>query len=159
MIDHPSAHFVRDIVQQVIAPTLIDMNQYSEEAAFLLLGTALVESRFAALTQYGDGPARGFWQMEPATHDDIWDNYLAYRSETTRNVLETSFLMHRPPADAMCWNLRYACAMARVHYLRIPYPVPTDIRGQAQYWKDHYNTRLGAGTVGHYIEVWESVEC
>jgi hypothetical protein len=42
--------------------------------------------------------------------------------------------------------------MARVHYLRRPEPIPTDLTGQAEYWKKWYNTYLGAGTVEEYIE-------
>src|SRR5260221_162978 len=45
----------------------------------LLLGTALQESGLTYRVQLGGGPARGLFQMEPNTHDDIWDNFLKYR--------------------------------------------------------------------------------
>ena len=51
-------------------------------------------------------------------------------------------------------NDLYACAMCRIHYQRVREPLPDadDLEGQAAYWKAHYNTPLGAGTVEHFIE-------
>ena len=50
-------------------------------------------------------------------------------------------------------DLAYACAMARIHYLRKPEPLPAhdDIEGLARYWKEHYNTFLGKGTVEEFV--------
>jgi hypothetical protein len=48
----------------------------------LLLGTALTESGdMHYLHQLGNGPALGVYQMEPTTHEDIYDNYLKYKKE------------------------------------------------------------------------------
>ena len=46
--------------------------------------------------------------------------------------------------------------MCRVHYARVSEPLPEagDLDGQAHYWKDHYNTRLGKGTPSGYIQAW-----
>jgi len=44
--------------------------------------------------------------------------------------------------------------MCRIHYLRVPEPIPDTIQGQAAYWKMHYNTELGAGTPQEYILSW-----
>jgi len=52
---------------------------------------------------------------------------------------------------------RFACLMARVHYLRVSEAVPDDLRGQAGYWKRYYNTRLGKGTVEGYMEKWRAL--
>ncbi len=40
------------------------------------------------------------------------------------------------------WNLAYATAMCRVHYLRVPRPLPDAgaVRAMGEYWKRHYNT-------------------
>ena len=58
----------------IIVPTLNHLGMYSERAADLLLGTALVESKLTALKQTR-GPALGVYQIEPLTHADI-RNYL-----------------------------------------------------------------------------------
>ena len=77
-------YFHRDI----IIPTLKTMNMGGDNIAELLPGTALVESRLTWRKQMGNGPARGLYQMEIATHDDIWDNYLSYRKSLADNVLQ-----------------------------------------------------------------------
>ena len=53
-------------------------------------------------------------------------------------------------------NLYYATAMARIHYLRRPERLPSamDVEGLAQYWKDHYNTYLGAGTPEKAVKMY-----
>lgn len=57
-------------------------------------------------------------------------------------------------------NDKYACAMACVHYSRKGYgalPKAGDVAGMAKYWKKHYNTLLGAGTVEEYESNWQKV--
>lgn len=42
-------------------------------------------------------------------------------------------------------------AIARLYMLADNRPIPADVEGQAQIWKDHYNTEAGAGTVSDFI--------
>lgn len=147
-----------DVVQfktMVIRPALKAIGLHSPAAVELLLGTALQESNLQYLKQIGDGPAMGLFQMEPNTHDDIWENYLKYRGALAMDVAKLS---HVRNAEAMATDLLYAAAMCRVHYLRVPDPLPPvgDVEAQAAYWKDHYNTILGAGTTEEYVENWNA---
>lgn len=48
-----------------------------------------------------------------------------------------------------------AICMARLKYKLIPSEIPADKLGQAKYWKRHYNTEAGKGTVEKYLEKWE----
>lgn len=139
-------------LELIIEPTLEDIGLYSSAACELVLGTALQESRLTYLKQLGTGPALGVCQMEPATHDDLWDNYLYYRDKIAAAILDIG---GRDPRE-MIWNLKYAVAMCRVHYRRIraPLPVSGDLKGQAAYWKRYYNTNLGKGTTEEYINSW-----
>ena len=104
-----------------------------------------------ALRQDG-GPALGLWQMEPGTHQDIWNNFLMYRAELTRRLQSTCRMDAPFYPEQLVWNLRYACAMARVHYMRVPDSIPEGLEGQAAYWKQWYNTPRGRGTVEHYMK-------
>jgi len=115
----------------------------------LLLGTAIQESRLLYLRQLGSGPALGLWQMEPATHDDIWANYLRYHPDLAAKVEALSCRLWPIGATQMQGNLYYACAMARCLYFRVPdlLPAAGNVKGLVGYWKSHYNTPLGAGTV------------
>lgn len=140
----------------VIGPTLQRLGLWSESAEELLLGTALVESGLKSRVQLAGGPARGLFQMEPRTHDDIWDNFLAGRPSLARGV----GAIHPRDAAALENNDSYACAMARVHYLRVPEALPTagDSDRMAAYWKTYYNTSHGAGKVTDYLRAWEAAK-
>ena len=141
---------LRDLV---IRPTLQRLAIWSDAAEELVLGTAIQESGLQYLQQLGGGPARGLWQMEPATHNDIWQNFLHFRTKLGLNVLGP---YTRPDPTRLVWDLAYACSMCRILYLRCSDPLPPagDIKAQAAYWKTHFNTPLGKGTVEQYIANW-----
>jgi len=143
----------------IIEPTLKELDLYSVGAVELLLGTAIQESRLSYLKQLGGGPAMGPFQMEPATHDDIFENYLQYQGVLRQRVMAQVRGGFEPDAMNMAGNLYYACAMCRVHYRRVreALPEPGDLSSQAAYWKKYYNTPLGRGTETEYIENWEKV--
>ncbi len=66
----------------IIQPTLQQLGLWSVAAEELLLGTALIESNLIHRRQLGlGGPALSFFQMESATHNDIWENFLKYRAK------------------------------------------------------------------------------
>jgi hypothetical protein len=133
----------------VIRPALQYIELWSPAAENLVLGTALVESKAEYVHQV-NGPALGLWQMEPATHDDIWDNYLAFNDPLALLVsrLETEASITRG-ASELIGNLYYGAAMCRVHYRRVKEALPQakDAEAMARYWKTYYNSARGAGTV------------
>lgn len=146
--------FRRDVIKPVINKLNLGGGDAAEE---LLLGTAIQESgNFRYRKQMNNGPALSFYQMEPKTHNDIWDNYLKYRQSLADKV--TSFLSS-PTAnriDELLNNDKYATAMVRIHYLRVPEKIPSqgDLDAQAKYWKRYYNTPLGKGLPREYKEKW-----
>lgn len=130
----------------VVRPTLVELDMWSNSAENLLMGTAAQESGLRHLRQLGGGPALGLYQMEPATHDDIWKNWLSHRPKMAARV--GAFCGMHPDRHAqLVTNFSYATAMARIHYYRVPAPLPDadDIIGLGAYWKAHYNTYMGAG--------------
>ncbi len=137
----------------VIAPVLEHLGMHSTAAEELVLNTARAESQLEFLRQHGGGPALGLYQMEPATHDDIWENFLKYRRELSRKVRSLAINRGTPDSQQVIGNLYYATAMCRVHYFRVPAPLPSagDLAAQADYWKRYYNTHLGRGTVEHFL--------
>lgn len=147
---------VPQLREYVIRPTLIHLGLYSPAAENLLIGTALQESHLTYIDQLapGPGPAYGLCQMERATHDDIWEHYLRFNPALKVRVEQ----MIAPwPSDRlfqMHTNNGYAFGMARVHYLRVPAPLPAadDVVGLARYWKRYYNTLKGKGTVDEFVE-------
>ena len=146
-------------LQTVIEPTLLYLGLWSPAANELLLGTALVESNLMHRRQQGGGRARGLFQMEPATHNDIWENYLKYRAQLAERVQKLLTSEKDDKLVELEVNDKYACAMARVHYLRVPAPLPYagDVARMAAYWKQYYNTLRGRGEVPEYIRRWQEV--
>jgi len=143
----------------VVAPTLAALNMWSKAAEELLLGTAVHESGgLEALDQVtGDGdetlgPAYGVYQIEEATHVDVW-RYLDRRPDLRSRV--KPFVAMKPfLLDQLVTNLCYATAIARLIYWRAREPLPKadDLDGLAAYWKRHYNTELGAGTPAKWLQ-------
>lgn len=120
----------------------------SSAAAILLLGTAIHESAGGQyLAQTGGGPALGAWQMEPPTHDDCWQNFLNFQPSLAAAVRQ--FQVPGAGSAQLAYNLAYAAAMARVKYIRAQPPLPAadDFNGMAAYYKQFYNSELGAAVV------------
>ena len=46
----------------------------------------------------------------------------------------------------------YSGLASRLFLARLSPPIPTDLSSQAQYWKTHYNTVAGSGTVQKFID-------
>lgn len=117
---------------------------YSPAAVNLLLATAAVESDFGTfLEQHPTGPGQGIFQMEPKTYQWLHEKY----------GRQYMYLVGRPSWE-MIWNLKLAILMARLRYRIVPEPLPDagDVFALAEYWKKHYNTELGKGTVQEFIQ-------
>ena len=143
----------KEHLRELIADTLNEIDLYSDDAVNLLMGTAAQESHLGKyLKQLKSGPALGIFQMEPNTYNDILDNYLKYKSALWEDVQDTCLIQALPKQhESLIYNIKLAICMARIHYLRVTEPLPTDLSGYANYWKKYYNTYLGAGTTEEFI--------
>ena len=122
----------------------------SNEAVNLIYETGMAESGYRALVQRG-GPALSFFQIEPATARDIFNNYVEYREPLVEALINFGL----DPMNlnfSVKTNIAIAICMCRFHYRRVPSAIPKTIEGRAKYWKKHYNTELGKGTVEHYLD-------
>jgi hypothetical protein len=129
------------------------------DAEELLLGTAIKESGLNYRRQLNGGPALGLFQMESATHDDIWQNFIEYRKPLKDAMLHHFNVTQKPDATRLVDDDSYAAIMARIRYARVPGSLPPagDLRAQAQYWKANYNTSKGKGTVEEYLAAWHRI--
>ena len=147
----------QDVKDYIVIPTLHAISEFIPEslsAELLVLGTAAQESNFYYLDQTvrGPGPAYGIFEMEAETHNshlawlkqkpDFWKLVQTYQVEHLDNCLE------------MVGNLYYACIMCRIHYWRKTENLPSasDIYALGSYWKRHYNTYIGKGTVEEFVK-------
>jgi len=144
---------LRDLIRDILYAT--DLIKYEDEREVeLLMLTAAVESDLGqCIVQKGGGPARGIFQMEPNTEDDIWKNYLKYREHLALSV--TEYMCNFK--EEMKWNLAYQILMCRTNYLRIKDPIPAanNIVELARYWKFNYNSINGKGTIEKAIEKYK----
>ena len=140
-------------IQKIIKLALERLDLDSEDARSLIYNTGKAESGYKTLQQYGGGPALGFFQMEPNTAIDIWDNYVMYRPKYRDKLYALGF-DEGTLEFCLLSNVGLQAALCRLHYRRVPSPLPKadNMEAQAKYWKEFYNTRLGKGTVEHFIK-------
>ena len=139
----------------VVRATLTSLRLWSMAAENLLVGTAVQESGLRYLRQFDAGPARGLYQIEPATHDDIVKRYLK-RKPVLRERVDALAAPEPSLVDQLATNLAYATAIARLRYWMDPEPLPApdDIDGLAAYWKRVYNTPKGKGRVAEFAATY-----
>ena len=140
-------------IKKIIKLALQHLDLDSEDAREMLYVTGKAESGYKTLQQYGGGPALGFFQMEPNTAIDIWDNYVMYRPKYRDKLYALGF---DEGALEFCLlsNIGLQAAFCRLHYRRVPSALPKsdNLTAQAAYWKKYYNTHLGKGTIKHFME-------
>jgi hypothetical protein len=139
---------LRLIAAEIIRPSLNALGIWSQARETLVLGTGAHESHYQYFQQVGGGPALGWWQCEPATHQDIWKNYLSFRPvlaqplNQLRNGETSAMALLRYPL--------YAAALCGLHYMRRlggqTLPPLDSAELQAAAWKTHYNSAKGRGT-------------
>jgi len=137
----------------------------SEDAIELVLATGVVESRYEYIRQMGDGPARSFWQVEPATAVDNLQHYLKHRPSLMKKCAEATMidLKYWQTYDEKIWeeilekNIAAGIIHARIKYWRVPKRMPTTIEGQAKYWKKYYNSEGGKGKPEHFVELVKKI--
>lgn len=156
----------KQLRELVIRPTLQYLNPeipYSKDAENLLMMTAAHESLLGTYLKQVNGPALGIYQMEPATHEDIHNNYVSHRDRLDLLLWTLVGEDDQYLLNVLVCNLKYATAMARVHYYRVPSKLPTRedypshnayVMALAEYAKKYYNTEKGKATVEDYYEAY-----
>lgn len=135
----------------IIRPTLQEMGEkfYSENAVQLLLMTCAAETQMGTYLRQGlkyldDGKARarGIYQMEPATHDDVkhrfdWNSIV--QDEYFISLYGKQYFMECDK-DVLIFDLKYATIMARAKYYLIPEKLPDidDTEGMAHYYSKYW---------------------
>lgn len=148
------------LAEFVVIPTLSKLAELTGNARIntpsaikLIMGTVAHESKMCHyLRQHPTGPARGIGQMEPATYDSLWNNYLKHRPELAAAVRSFASVNNIdvdtaiPGFTEVIGNLPFAVAMMRVRYLpaKPPLPAEDDLEGLAEYHVKFYNRGGGA---------------
>ena len=153
---------LRQLEVEVIIPTMRALDLWSPRGNELVLLTGWVESRYKYIRQVGGGPARSFWQVEPVTMFDTYENYLFYRKDLKEKV-DSLIGGNHAGIDLerqLTVNMAFGAAMCRLKYRRssMPLPIVGDTQGQAHIWKKVYNTAQGAGTEEKFIKLADELK-
>lgn len=139
MMSYDKAQF-EDLIRRVITAELNE-EMCTDTAVHLLLGTAAQESLFGTYMRQVRGPAMGAFQIEPATFDWLKGKYK-----------KTYPILSNVDVGDLEWDLALAIIFARLRYRAVPSALPIDeVYALAAYWKQYYNTPLGAGTIEEFV--------
>ena len=136
-------------------------DKYADPKALdLVYNTGLVESKYVYLKQM-KGPAVGFFQIEPWVGVSTCNDYLKFRESLMKQVAEVCFLDWKyflePKEEEwryiLTTNIAAQIVFCRLHYRRVPKPLPRTLEEQASQWKQYYNTAKGKGTPEHFMEI------
>ena len=147
---------MKEDIKKIINWSLNNLDMNSEDVSVLVFRTGMAESGYRHLSQMGSGPAVGFFQVEPATIDDTWNNYAVYRNP----IMDILKNMGFDPDDSrmrVMSSIALQAAFCRLKYRRdrLAIPPADDLYAQAAYWKRVYNTVLGKGSVEHFVKANE----
>lgn len=150
---------------EIIFPSLklfssVEPKINSETAVNLLVGIAAQESRGGYYLRQTNGPALGIYQIEPATMQDLFDNYLFALPRFREIVLKcaSGFPGSMARENDLVHNLQYSTVIARLLLWRHREPLPddpNDIWALGAYWKKYWNTEKGKGTVEQFVDNYE----
>lgn len=146
--------------EAVIRPTLKAANLWCPDAEELLIGTAAQETLggYYLIQENNEGiyykGGLGIYEMEGPTHDGLWRNRIESRPLLKSAILRICNFSSEPNKNELITNLAYATLMTRIFYTGIEQRLPScgDVDAMARYWKRHYNTVFGSGTVEQFVD-------
>lgn len=147
-----------------IKEVLIRDNLYSKARLHQVYHTGIAESAYKT-NMSSDGKAFSWWQVEYPTaqsllcdslpafpdHDPIHKSIIAlFASTGMRWEQFARIMLNKKNSNAFALQVEF-CVLK---YKTIPEPLPAwnDLPAQASYWKRHYNTSLGKGSINHFIQ-------
>lgn len=164
-------------IQLIIKIVLNKINLYSDEAFNLVFFTGFHESKFNYLMQHPSKIAKGYFQIEKETHNDLFINFLVFKKEIMKSLLlltkyhfEVKELENEELSnyvknfvkekkyedlnDELVYNLYYSIAVCRLLYYRQPFKIDSikSFDDIAKVWKQYYNTKKGKGSEKEFLE-------
>lgn len=141
----------------IIEPVLSKLQVYTKDAEELMVFTCAAESLGGTYLHQVKGSALGIYQMEPPTYTDIWINFILNRNSIA-TLMSMNFACPKiPDPSRLIYDLHFATAMTRIHYMRVPMKIPSkdNIEGIWEYYKKFYNTNKGKAKKDEAIEKYK----
>ena len=137
--------YVNDLRELIIRPTLKYLNEWSQTAENLLLGTAAQESQLGFNMQSGIDDGLGLYSISAKTHTQVWDEFLVTDPELASRLrgLASQQQFLKSPHSELVTNLSYASGVAWMIYKRCHVKLPDsgNIHEMAKFWLCHYCAR------------------
>lgn len=116
----------------------------------MIIETAVAETGLGMIEDKTVGAGMGITQFDKIPFEDIKDRNMKLRPKILKDLGVDINLVHW---DDLRYNQFLALLFTRLLYWLKGDPIPKTIEERAAYWKLHYNTKLGKGTVEHYLEM------
>ena len=121
----------------------------------MMLAIAAQESHCGMyFKQVGGGPARGVWQVETRSSEDVLENFVAHKN----GLADLLMSMYSPVLKyAHIQSPLYNCAIARLILYRYPEAMPDldDKDGMWEFYKHRYNSEYGAAEQHEWDKNWD----
>ena len=116
----------------------------------LVIETAVAETGLGAISDKTIGAGIGLTQFDKLPFKDTKNRGMRFR---TKIKAELGVDIQLVNWDDLRYNPFLCLLFTRIFYLLRKPKIPATIEGRAAYWKKWYNTRLGKGTVEHYLNM------
>ena len=114
----------------------------------MIIETAITETGLGQIEDKTVGAGMGLTQFDDKPFQDIRDRSIKLRPKILKELHIDISLVEW---DDLRYNQFLALLFTRLHYWLKGDPIPATIEERAKYWKLHYNTVQGKGTVEHYL--------
>jgi hypothetical protein len=137
--------YVNDLRELIIRPALEQLNEWSQTAENLLLGTAAQESQLGFRMQSDTDNGLGLYNISAYTHTQVWDKFLITDPELAsrlRGIASQQQFLKSPHSELIS-NLSYASGVAWMIYKRCHLKLPdsSNIHELAKCWFNYYCAR------------------
>lgn len=116
----------------------------------MIIETAIAETGLGQIEDKTVGAGMGLTQFDEMPFNDIRDRSIKLRPKILKELHIDISLVEW---DDLRYNQFLALLFTRLHYWLKGDPIPATIEERAAYWKLHYNTKDGKGTVDHYLKM------
>ncbi len=116
----------------------------------MIIETAIAETGLGQIEDKTVGAGMGITQFDDKPFQDIRDRNQKLRPKILKDL---GIDINLVEWDDLRYNQFLALLFTRLHYWLKGDPIPQTIEERAKYWKLHYNTALGKGTVEHYLKM------
>lgn len=127
---------------------LLDWGLHSDHCVELLAMICAHESLGGKHRKQIGGPALGLFQIEPVTHNSVWDNSDSIRARAKRYGIAED-------VSKLETDDRYSIWVARHYLAQDPNPLPKTPEAMAAYCKSYWN-RTGKATPEKYLNDWQA---